>query len=101
MLDEIRSFFDVLRRPFEWPEGLPAIGTDGSDLRAESEHHWRLATEAVDKMEAMIINLYDAGADDPAAIDLLDEVVAILRRKDEPQDTRFVEIGKLLGKRRP
>ena len=75
------------------------IGPDGGDLRAESEQHWRLAMEAADKMEAKIIDLYDAGADVPAAIDLLDEVVAIIRRKDKPQDLRVKEIGQLLQKR--
>ena len=64
MLDEIRLFFEKLREEPApaWPEGgVSVIGPDGGDLRAESEQHWRLAMEAADKMEAKIIDLYDAG----------------------------------------
>jgi hypothetical protein len=55
--------------------------------------------QALDEMETKIVDLYDAGADVPAAIDLVDEVVAIIRRKDKPQDLRVKEIGQLLQKR--
>jgi hypothetical protein len=101
MLNEIRSFFEKLRqKPAPaWPEGVSAIGPDGGDLRAESEHHWRLMMQSVDELEAKIVDLYDAGADVPAAIDLVDEIVAIIRRKDKPQDLRVKEIGLLLQKR--
>jgi hypothetical protein len=100
MLGEIRSFFEKLREEPApaWPKGVSAIGPDGRDLRAESERHWRLAMEAADKMEVMIVDLYEAGADVPAAIDLIDEVVAIIRRKDKPRDLRVKEIGRLMEK---
>jgi hypothetical protein len=100
MLDEIRSFFEKLReQPAPaWPEGALVIGPDGGDLRAESEQHWRMTMEAVDKMETMIVHLYEAGADVPAAIDLIDEVVAIIRRKDKPRDLRVKEIDRLMEK---
>jgi hypothetical protein len=52
--------------------------------------------EAADKMETMIIDLYAAGTDVPAAIDLVDEVVAIIRRKDKPRELRLKEIGRLI-----
>jgi hypothetical protein len=98
MLDEIRSFFEKLREepPPAWPEGVSAVGPNGRDLRAESERHWQLAMEAADKMEATIVELYEAGADVPAAIDLVDEVVAIIRRKDKARDKRAKEIGRLI-----
>jgi hypothetical protein len=57
--------------------------------------------EAADKMEAKIVELYEAGADVPAAIDLVDEVVAIIRRKDKPRDLRLKEIGRLIEAARP
>ena len=102
MLDEIRSFFEELREEPApaLPEGIPAIDpATGRDLRAESEHHWRLMMECGDDLETKIVDLYDAGADVPAAIDLIDEVVAIIRRKGEPHQTRVRDIGQLLQKR--
>jgi hypothetical protein len=100
MLEEIRLFFEGLRVPApKWPENLSALDpvVEG-ELRAESERHWRLAMEAVDKMEARIVGLYEVGADVPAAIDLIDEVVAIIRRKDKPRKRRVKEIGRLMDK---
>jgi hypothetical protein len=101
MLEEIRLFFEGLREPPpKWPENLSAIDPGAErELRAKSEQHWRLAMQALDEMETKIVDLYDAGADVPAAIDLVDEVVAIIRRKDKPQDLRVKEIGQLLQKR--
>jgi hypothetical protein len=98
MLDEIQSFFEELQQPFSWPDNLPAI-TLGRDFRAESERHWRLAMQYLDELEAKIVELYAIGADVPAAIDLIDEVVAIIRRKDKAQDLRVREIGQLMQKR--
>jgi len=98
MLDEIRTFFEEQRGPFQWPEGLPAIAL-GIDMRAESEKHWRLAMYYLDELEAKIIDLYEAGADDPAAIEIVDEVVAIIRQKGKPHDMRVQEIGRLMKKR--
>jgi hypothetical protein len=65
MLNEIQSFFEKLRqKPAPaWPEGVSEIGPDGRDLRAESEHHWRLMMQSVDELEAKIVDLYGAGAD--------------------------------------
>ena len=78
MLEEIRLFFERLREPPpKWPENLSAIDPGAErELRAEFEQHWRLAMQALDEMETKIVDLYDAGADVPAAIDLVDEVVA-------------------------
>ena len=103
MLDEIRSFFNELREEPApaWPEGLSAIDpVIERDLRAESEHHWRLMMQSVDDLETKIVDLYEAGADVPAAIDLIDEVIAIIRRKGEPHEVRVREIGRLMQKSR-
>ena len=100
MLNEIRSFFDEGRRPPpKWPEDLPAISpVTGEDLRAESERHWRLAMQYLDEIEAVIIGLYEEGADNSAAIDLLDGVIVIIRQKGESYAARLKEIGRLLRK---
>jgi hypothetical protein len=102
MLDEIRSFFGELwEQPAPpWPEGVPAINpATGEDLRALSEKYWRLRAECIEGMEAKIVDLYDCGADIPAMIDLIDDVVAIIRRKGQPADARLDEIGQLMRSR--
>ena len=57
-------------------------------MRAESEKHWRLAMYYLDELQAKIVSLSEAGADSPAAIDIVDEVVAIIQRKGEPHEAR-------------
>jgi hypothetical protein len=102
MLDEIRSFFEALREEPKppWPEGIPAVDpATGEDLRAVWELHWRLMKECVDDLETKIVDLYDAGAETPAMIDLIDEVVAIIRQKDKSKDQRVLEIGQLMQRR--
>jgi hypothetical protein len=98
MLEEIRRFFDEQRGPQpKWPEHVPAISPiTGEDLRAESERHWRLAMQYLDEIEAVVIGLYEDGADDPASIDVLDGVIATMRRKDETYATRLKEIWRLM-----
>jgi hypothetical protein len=100
MLEDIRRFFDEQRRPPpKWPEHLPTISPiTGEDLRAESERHWRLAMQYLDEIEAVVMGLYEAGADDPAAIDVLDGVIATIRRKDETYETRLKEIWRVMRK---
>jgi len=102
MLDEIRTFFEELRQqpaPL-WPEGVPVINpATGEDLRAVSELHWRLQSQCADELEAKIIGLYEAGADNTAAIGIFDEVVAIVRRKTDPHEVRVKEIGRLMKAR--
>jgi len=91
MLDEIRSFFERLRKPHTWPEHL----SPHSELRAQSEEHWRLSMESLDRMEEALIRIYKARGDDPAAIDVFDEIISIIRRKDKLDDERVREIGEL------
>jgi hypothetical protein len=98
MLADIRRFFDDQRGPPpKWPEHLPAISPiTGEDLQAESERHWRLAMRYLDEIEAVVIRLYEDGAHDPAAIDVLDRVIANIRRKHETYETRLEEIWRLM-----
>jgi hypothetical protein len=98
MLEEIRRFFDEQRGPPpKWPEHLPAISPiTGEDLRAESEKHWRLAMDCIDEFERRVMLVYEAGANEPRAIDYFDQVMAIVRRKNESHRERSLAIGRLL-----
>jgi len=96
MLDEIKSFFDQLRTPPEWPDHLPSIDPiTGVNLRAHVEKHHRLAMLALDKTEFHLLEIYRAGTDSVAAIDFLDRVIAIIRR-DGSADERMRAIGRFL-----
>ena len=100
MIDEIRSFFrEVGEEPAPtWPEGLSAIDPAERDLRDESELNWRLMMEARYDLEFKIVDLYNTRADVPAAIGLINEVIAIIRRNGEPRDARFRKIWRLMQK---
>jgi hypothetical protein len=96
MLDEIKSFFDQLRTPLEWPDHFPSIDPiTGADLRAHVEKHHRVAMLALDKTEFHLLEIYRAGIDSTAAIDFLDRVIAIIRR-DGSADERMRAIGRFL-----
>lgn len=96
MLDEIRSFFDQLRTPFVWPEDFPSVDpVSGLDYRAHVKKHHGLAMLALDKAEFHLFAIYRAGTDSIAAIEFLDRVIAIMRRKGSP-DQRMHAIGRLL-----
>jgi hypothetical protein len=88
--DEIHSFFGKLRQePFRWPKNLQE-----REARAEAELHWRLMLRSVDDMESKIIEKYDAGT-----IDLIDEVIAIIRRRSESLAERAFKIARMLQRR--
>jgi hypothetical protein len=96
MLDEIKSFFDELRTPLEWPDHFPSIDPiTGVNLRAHVENHHRIAMLALDKTEFHLLEIYRVGTDSIAAIDFLDRVIAIIRR-DGSADERMREIGRFL-----
>jgi hypothetical protein len=65
------------------------------ELRAESENHWDLGVERLDGFGTALIEIYEAGAEHPMKIDLLDQFVSIIRRKGRP-DERAREIAKLM-----
>jgi hypothetical protein len=68
MLDEMHSFFEALRKPAEWPKNLSGLDPRREkELRAESEKHWHLAVEDLERLEAALIEVYEAGAEDPDA----------------------------------
>jgi elongation factor P--beta-lysine ligase len=93
MLDEIKAFFDELRTPFEWPDHYPSIDPiSGVNVRAHCQKHHHLAMLALDKTEFHLLEIYRAGADSVAAIDFLDQVIAIIRR-DGSAEERMHAIG--------
>jgi hypothetical protein len=96
MLDEIKDFFDELRTPFEWPDHFPEIDpVSGVNVRANCEKHHRVAMAALDKTEFHLLRIYRAGSDNINAIDVLDGVMAIIRR-DDPAHERMLAIGRFL-----
>ena len=101
MIEGIRSFIDQLRRPTPWPQGLVL----DSDLLRELHETWKknelLATLHLDRFEAALLEIYDAGGDDPAGIDVLDQVVAIIRQTTIPAEQRFRQIGDLMYRLQP
>lgn len=54
-----------------------------------------LAVERLDGFGTALIEIYEAGAEHPIKIDLLDQFVSIIRRKGRP-DERAREIAKLM-----
>jgi hypothetical protein len=93
MFDEIKAFFDELRRPFEWPDHYPSIDPiSGADLRARCQKHHHLAMLALDKTEFHLLEIYRAEDDSIATIDFLDRVMAIIRGDGSP-DERIRAIG--------
>lgn len=96
MLDEIRAFFDELRTPFKWPDHYPSTDPiSGVDVREHCEKHHRLAMRAVDKTEFHLLEIYPAASDSIAAIDFLDEVMAIIRC-DGTAHERMLALGRFL-----
>jgi hypothetical protein len=79
----------------------PINPVTGEDLRAVSELHWRLVKQSVDNLGTKIVDLYNVSGDTPAMIDLIDEVVTIIRRKGVSRNKRVQEIGHLMLKRAP
>jgi hypothetical protein len=100
MLEEIRTLLDQLREPPPWPVLSTALDPKMvADLRADYEKHWRLAMINLDELEAKLIGIYEAGADNPAYLALFDEVMEIVRRKGEPAGKRVQAIRRLMQER--
>jgi hypothetical protein len=101
MLDEIRSFFEDARDHdrVRWPEHLSTIGPGMiRELQTGFKNKGQLARQVLDDLESTVVGLYERGAGAPGMIDVIDEVVAIIRQKDETLDMRVVEILQLLQK---
>jgi hypothetical protein len=72
-----------------------ANGAEVDARRAQIGHCERRAELAKRWLGTALIEIYEAGAEHPAKIDLLDQLVSIIRRKDSP-DERAREIANLM-----
>jgi|SRR5579871_894167 len=84
-LDEIRSYFEKLRRSIEegtWPERRASSMPSDLEkaIRADLETSRRTQVELLTQFEGDIVFLYEACSDEPKAIDIIDSVVAVIRR---------------------
>jgi hypothetical protein len=71
---------------------------DASLARAfcvESENHWDPVVGHLNGLGPALIKIYEAGEEHPMKIDLLDQVVSIIRREKGP-DERVREIAILI-----
>jgi hypothetical protein len=66
----------------------------GRELCADSEKHWGPVGH-LNGLGPTLIEIYETGAEHPMKIDLLDQVVSIVRRKKRP-DERVREIAILM-----
>jgi hypothetical protein len=99
MLDEIQAFVDRLlnQKPppitdisATWPE------MDKS-LREEQAKAHQEMLDAAERIGDSLNNLYELGAGDPKAIEVLDQAVAIIRRNDFTDSQRVRALAILFG----
>jgi hypothetical protein len=57
--------------------------------------------DAAERIGECLTNLYEIGADDPDAIEVLDQAVAIIRRNDLTDSQRVRKLAALFGARSP
>jgi hypothetical protein len=99
VIGDIREFIDRLRN-----QQAPAL-QDVSSIDPEFDKRLREAhqgavqgmLDAVDGIEERLLGLYEAGADNPAAIGALDEAMAIIRRAGLTDSQRVEELAFLFG----
>jgi len=90
MIGEIQEFIERLKSQEPPPiivddavvESDPWVKDEIARTCAEQAKAHRAMPEAVDEIEHRLSSLHAAGADDPAAIDDLDQIVAIIGRKE-------------------
>jgi hypothetical protein len=64
-------------------------------FRVESENHWGPVAGHFNGLGPALIKIYEAGEQHPMKIDMLDQVVSIIRRQKRP-DERVREIAILM-----
>jgi hypothetical protein len=95
-------------RGWRWPTGagsgsnrLSALvdegGADGFRDQTVGPIAAEVSIRASNAIEDALRRLYAEGADDPLAVDQLDQIVAISRRKDLGDSERIAEIARLAG----
>jgi hypothetical protein len=73
----------------------PANASLARTFRAESENHWGPVAGRLNGLGPALIKIYEASEEHPTKIDLLDQVVSIIRRQKKP-DERLREIAILM-----
>jgi hypothetical protein len=73
----------------------PAIAAFVAELRAVLSSRPNLTEEHVAFIENILANAHHAAADDPALLDVWDDLVAVIRRRDRPVKARLAEFGRL------
>jgi len=66
-------------------------------LREEQAKAHQGMLKAAEQIGESLTNLYEIGADDPDAIDVLDHAVAVIRRKDFTDSQRVRALAVLFG----
>lgn len=99
MLEEIQAFIDRLRDQKPPPiKDISAIWPEmDQSLREDQARADQAMLAAADEIEDHLRALYEDGADSPDAIDLLDQVVAIIRRTELTDSQRIRELAVLFG----
>jgi len=76
-------------------QGTPVDASLGRGFPDESEQHRGPVVGHLNGLGPALIDAYEAGAEYPTKMDLLDQVVSIVRRKKRP-DERVLEIAILM-----
>jgi hypothetical protein len=99
VLDEIQAFIDRLRN--QKPPPITDISATWPEmdksLREDQAKAHQGMLEAAERIGENLTNLYEIGADDPEAIDVLDQAVAVIRRKDFTDSQRVRALAILFG----
>jgi hypothetical protein len=99
MLEEIQVFIDRLRN--QKPPPITDISATWPEmdrwLRVEQAKAHQGMLDTADELEERLRALYEIGADSPYAIDLLDQVVAVIRRGDLTDSQRVRALAILFG----
>jgi hypothetical protein len=73
----------------------PAIASFVAELRAVMPSRPNVTEEHVAFIENILVNAHHAAAGDPALLDLWDDVVAVIRRRDRAVKERLAEFGRI------
>jgi hypothetical protein len=73
----------------------PTIAAFVAELRAVMPSRPNVTEEHVTFIENILVNAHHAAADDPALLDLWDDLVTVIRRRDRTVKERLFEFGRI------
>lgn len=73
----------------------PAISAFVAELRAVMPSRPNVTEEHVAFIENILVNAHHAAADDPELLDLWDDLIAVISRRDRTIKERLAEFGRL------